>query len=179
MLTPNLQLPTPKRSPRSRGDRRHPGLPDVGSWRQVLPSRRAHALPDRTSQARRANAHLVIRAPSALRLKRDCDDEQAATRLARRADHLRRRSVLAVQVAAITELARRPVVAGAAGPAVAAAGRALRFRSRWHVVVSLLYPLHRSEGVENGRTLTRARRDRLGAHVSPAVPGSFSEVPAQ
>ena len=35
-----------------------PGLLDAGSWRQMLPSRRAHALPDRTCQARRPHADL-------------------------------------------------------------------------------------------------------------------------
>ena len=92
----------------------------------MLPSRRAHALPDRTSKARRPHADLVIGAPSTPGQECDRDHEQPSALLARRPDHLRRRRLLPVQVAVVAELAVRPVVAGAAGPALTAADRALR-----------------------------------------------------
>src|SRR4051794_19359118 len=104
---------------------RHPRLLNACAGLQMLFPGRTHALPNRASQSLRLDPDLDLRRPAPPGQKRDAHHEQAAAGFPRRSNHLRRRRFLAVQVAAVAELAVSPVVAGATGPAPAAADVAL------------------------------------------------------
>ena len=87
----------------------------------MLASCLAHAFPDRAGQALRSNADVVVDTPATSGQECHRYYEQPAALRARRPDHLRGGRLLAMQVAAVAELAIRPVIAGLADPA--AAGR--------------------------------------------------------
>src|SRR5262245_16845294 len=142
----------------------YPRLADASPRRQMIAARHPDPFPDRAGESRRSHPDFVIPRPAPPGEERHGDDELPTSWFTRRAHHLGRWLLLPVQVAAVAELAIRPVVAGTARPALTATGVALvRRLCRCHLF--LLYPLYRSRGVEEEGQTLRAREEIARAHM--------------